>query len=36
MGLFGGFDYRRQYGKQPHYALIESDLRRRQDLKIDI
>ncbi|MFL6722897.1 MAG: M20/M25/M40 family metallo-hydrolase [Sphingomicrobium sp.] len=25
MGLFGGRDYRAKYGKQPHYALIESD-----------
>jgi carboxypeptidase Q len=25
VGLFGGIDYRNRYGKQPHYALMESD-----------
>jgi Zn-dependent M28 family amino/carboxypeptidase len=25
MGLFGGLDYRAKHGKEPHYALIESD-----------
>ena len=25
IGLFGGDDYLRRYGKQPHYALAESD-----------
>lgn len=25
VGLFGGIDYRTKYGKQPHYALLESD-----------
>ena len=25
IGLFGGLDYRAKYGKQPHYALLESD-----------
>jgi hypothetical protein len=24
-GLFGGFDYRKRHGKEPHYALAESD-----------
>ena len=25
IGLFGGLDYQRRYGKEPHYALAESD-----------
>jgi len=25
VGLFGGEDYRKQHGKEPHHALIESD-----------
>jgi len=25
VGLFGGLDYRDKHGKEPHYALIESD-----------
>ncbi len=25
VGLFGGLDYRARHGKEPHYALIESD-----------
>jgi len=35
MGLFGGFDYRAKYGKQPHYALIESDFGADKIWKID-
>jgi hypothetical protein len=25
VGLFGGFDYRAKHGKEPHYAIAESD-----------
>ena len=35
MGLFGGFDYRARHGKEPHYALIESDFGADKIWKVD-
>jgi len=35
MGLFGGFDYRAKHGKEPHYALIESDFGADRIWKVD-
>ncbi|WP_309603254.1 M28 family peptidase [Sphingomonas sp.] len=35
VGLFGGLDYRAKYGKQPHYALIESDFGADRIWKVD-
>lgn len=35
IGLFGGFDYRTRYGKQPHHALIESDFGADRIWKVD-
>ena len=35
MGLFGGFDYRAKHGKEPHYALIESDFGADKIWKVD-
>ena len=34
-GLFGGLDYRAKYGKQPHYALLESDFGADKIWKVD-
>ena len=34
-GLFGGNAYRAKYGKQPHYALIESDFGADKIWKVD-
>jgi hypothetical protein len=35
IGLFGGEDYRTRYGKQPHYALLESDFGADKIYKVD-
>ena len=35
MGLFGGQDYRKKHGKEPHYALIESDFGADKIWKVD-
>ncbi len=35
VGLFGGLDYRTRYGKQPHYALIESDFGADRIYRVD-
>lgn len=35
VGLFGGLDYRAKYGKQPHYALMESDFGADRIWKVD-
>jgi hypothetical protein len=35
IGLFGGEDYRAKYGKQPHYALLESDFGADKIYKVD-
>ena len=35
MGLFGGLDYRTRHGKEPHYALIESDFGADKIWKVD-
>ena len=35
MGLFGGLDYRARHGKEPHYALIESDFGADKIWKVD-
>ncbi|MCY7281419.1 MAG: M28 family peptidase, partial [Sphingomonas bacterium] len=35
VGLFGGLDYRSKYGKQPHYALMESDFGADRIWKVD-
>ena len=35
VGLLGGFAYREKYGKQPHYALIESDFGADKIWKVD-
>ena len=35
VGLFGGFDYRARHGKEPHYALIESDFGADRIWKVD-
>lgn len=35
MGIFGGEDYRKRYGKQPHYALLESDFGADRIYKVD-
>jgi carboxypeptidase Q len=34
-GLFGGEDYRARYGKQPHYALLESDFGADRIYRVD-
>ena len=34
-GLFGGNDYRAKHGKEPHYALIESDFGADRIWKVD-
>jgi hypothetical protein len=35
VGLFGGLDYRTRHGKEPHYALIESDFGADKIWKVD-
>ena len=35
MGLFGGLDYRARHGKEPHYALIESDFGADKIYRVD-
>ena len=35
VGLFGGLDYRTKYGKQPHYAIVESDFGADRVWKVD-
>jgi hypothetical protein len=35
MGLFGGEDYRKQHGKEPHHALIESDFGADKIWKVE-
>lgn len=35
VGLFGGEDYRKRHGKEPHYALIESDFGADRIWKVD-
>jgi hypothetical protein len=35
VGLFGGEDYRKRHGKEPHYALIESDFGADKIWKVD-
>ena len=35
MGLFGGLAYRAAHGKEPHYALIESDFGADRIWKVD-
>jgi Zn-dependent M28 family amino/carboxypeptidase len=35
VGLFGGLDYRARHGKNPHYALIESDFGADRIWKVD-
>ena len=34
-GLFGGLEYRAKYGKQPHYAIMESDFGADRVWKVD-
>ena len=35
VGLFGGLDYRARHGKEPHYALLESDFGADRIWKVD-
>lgn len=35
VGLFGGLDYRAKHGKEPHYALVESDFGAGRIWKVD-
>lgn len=35
VGLLGGFDYRARHGKQPHYAIVESDSGAGRIWKVD-
>jgi hypothetical protein len=35
VGLFGGLDYRARHGKEPHYALAESDFGADRIWKVD-
>jgi carboxypeptidase Q len=35
VGLFGGLDYRARHGKEPHYALIESDFGADRIYRVD-
>ena len=35
VGLFGGLDYQAKHGKEPHYALIESDFGADRIWKVD-
>jgi hypothetical protein len=35
VGLFGGEDYRKRHGKEPHYALMESDFGADKIWKVD-
>ena len=35
VGLFGGLDYRARHGKEPHYALLESDFGADRIYRVD-
>ena len=35
VGLFGGLDYRARHGKEPHYAIAESDFGADRVWKVD-
>jgi Zn-dependent M28 family amino/carboxypeptidase len=35
VGLFGGLDYRAKHGKEPHYAIAESDFGAERVWKVD-
>nr|WP_294851554.1 M28 family peptidase [uncultured Sphingomonas sp.] len=35
VGLFGGLDYQKRYGKEPHYALLESDFGADRIWKVE-
>jgi carboxypeptidase Q len=35
VGLFGGLDYRARHGKEPHYAIVESDFGADRVWKVD-
>jgi carboxypeptidase Q len=35
VGLFGGLDYRAKHGKEPHYAIVESDFGAGRVWKVD-
>jgi hypothetical protein len=35
VGLFGGLDYRARHGKEPHYAIVESDFGAGRVWKVD-
>ena len=35
VGLFGGLDYRARHGKEPHYALVESDFGAGRVWRVD-
>ncbi|HET7576187.1 MAG TPA: M28 family peptidase [Sphingomicrobium sp.] len=35
IGLFGGFDYQKKHGAEPHYALAESDFGSDKIWKVD-
>ena len=35
VGLFGGLDYRAKHGKEPHYAIVESDFGADRVWKVD-
>ena len=35
VGLFGGLDYQRRHGKEPHYAMAESDFGAGRVWKVD-
>jgi Zn-dependent M28 family amino/carboxypeptidase len=35
VGLLGGYDYRKRHGKDPHYALLESDFGADKIWKVD-
>jgi carboxypeptidase Q len=35
VGLFGGLDYKAKHGKDPHYALVESDFGAGRVWKVD-
>ena len=35
IGLFGGLDYQTRHGKQPHYAMLESDFGADKIYKVD-
>ncbi len=35
VGLFGGLDYQKKHGKEPHYAIAESDFGADRVWKVD-